>query len=400
MRSIPAALAMLDRFPILIHVYMLIGSLAIACLIPLYSSYVVTELGEPAWKLAVYIVGSTAITLFSNRYFGARIDAGARLKPILIFCSTLYMLNMGLQSTVPAYWMLLMGVPLMGVSGGVLSTMFSFGRLFAEQTNREPAKFNSHLRIAMSLGWMVGTPLAFTLYGMFGVSSIFPTAGVISICWLAMGIWIVPKSFTTHHPIKTSENGRIEPVPFALILACLPIFALTSANVIFVSAGPVFFIEEMGFPTATPGLAFSVKCFVEVLVIFVVVKPAQKLGQKNAMLFSALLGTLFFLLIVRVTEPSQIYLLCALEGLYYGINVGLGLTFIQAYAPHRPGIATASYTNAIFAGALVGNMMTGTVASITTFGNTIQFSALLTLLSAAILLVVRAPKPETSLQTS
>ncbi len=47
MRSIPAALAMLDRFPILIHVYMLIGSLAIACLIPLYSSYVVTELGEP-----------------------------------------------------------------------------------------------------------------------------------------------------------------------------------------------------------------------------------------------------------------------------------------------------------------------------------------------------------------
>lgn len=310
------------------------------------------------------------------------------------------MLNMGLQSTVPAYWMLLMGVPLMGVSGGVLSTMFSFGRLFAEQTNREPAKFNSHLRIAMSLGWMVGTPLAFTLYGMFGVSSIFPTAGVISICWLAMGIWIVPKSFTTHHPIKTSENGRIEPVPFALILACLPIFALTSANVIFVSAGPVFFIEEMGFPTATPGLAFSVKCFVEVLVIFVVVKPAQKLGQKNAMLFSALLGTLFFLLIVRVTEPSQIYLLCALEGLYYGINVGLGLTFIQAYAPHRPGIATASYTNAIFAGALVGNMMTGTVASITTFGNTIQFSALLTLLSAAILLVVRAPKPETSLQIS
>ncbi len=155
----------------------------------------------------------------------------------------------------------------------------------------------------------------------------------------------------------------------------------------------------MGFPTATPGLAFSVKCFVEVIAIFFVVKPAQKLGHKNAMLLSALLGTLFFLLIVRVTDPSQVYLLCALEGLYYGINVGIGLTFVQSYALHRPGIATAYYTNALFAGSLVGSMMTGTVASITTFENTLQFSAVLTLLSFAILLTVRAPKPETSLQT-
>lgn len=222
MRSVPAALAMLDRHPILIHAYMLIGSLAIACLIPLYSSYVVTELGEPAWKLAFFIACSTLITLFSNRYFGARIDAGARLKPILIFCSTLYVINMGLQSAVPTYWMLLLGIPLMGVSGGVLSTMYSFGRLFAEQTNRDTAKFNSHLRIAQALGWMIGTPVAFTLYGIFGVSSIFPTSGIISVFWLAMGLAIVPKGFTTHHLVKGNTNSPIEPVPFALILACLP----------------------------------------------------------------------------------------------------------------------------------------------------------------------------------
>ncbi|GHB31736.1 hypothetical protein GCM10007094_20560 [Pseudovibrio japonicus] len=399
MRSVPAALTMLDCFPILIHAYMLIGSLAIACLIPLYSSYVVTELGEPAWKLGFFIACSTLITLFSNRYFGARIDAGARLKPILMFCSALFGINMGLQSAVPTFWMLLLGIPLMGVSGGVLSTMYSFGRLFAEQTNRDTAKFNSHLRIAQALGWMIGTPVAFTLYGIFGVSSIFPTSGIISVLWLAMGLAIVPKSFTTHHPVKGNANDPIEPVPFALILACLPIFALTSANFIFVSAGPVFLIQEMGFPTATPGLAFSVKCFVEVIAIFLVVKPAQKLGHKNAMLFSALLGTLFFLLIVRVTDPSQVYLLCALEGFYYGINVGIGLTFVQSYALHRPGIATAYYTNALFAGSLVGSMMTGTVASVTTFGNTLQISALLTLLSFTILLIVRKPKPEASLQT-
>ncbi len=128
-------------------------------------------------------------------------------------------------------------------------------------------------------------------------------------------------------------------------------------------------------------------------------KACAKTGAQECNAAFSLLGTLFFLFIVRVTDPAQIYLLCALEGLYYGINVGIGLTFIQSYALHRPGIATAYYTNALFAGSLVGNMMTGTVASITTFGNTIQFSALLTLLSFAILLIVRAPKPEASLQT-
>ncbi len=400
MRSIPAALAMLDRFPFLMHLYMTVGNLSIACLIPLYSTYVVTELGEPAWKLAVYIVSCTVITLFANRVIGEHIDAGKRLKPILVACSLLYLLNMVLQSTTPTYWMLLAGIPLMGVSSGILSTMFAFSRLFAEQTGREPATFNAHMRIAQSIGWMIGTPLAFALYGVFGGSSIFPTAGICSLFWLTMSILIVPGSFKTHHKQKTDNTGAKEPVPLPLLLACIPIFALTSANTTFVSAGPVFFIEEMGFAEATPGLAFSVKCILEVLVIFFVVKPARKLGEKNALLLSALLGTLFCLLIVRATDPMHVYFLCALEGAYYGINVGLAVTFIQAYAPHRPGIATAYYTNALFAGVLAGNMTTGTIASITTFGNTIQLSAVFTLIAAIMLIVIRSPKQQTSLQTS
>jgi len=138
----------------------------------------------------------------------------------------------------------------------------------------------------------------------------------------------------------------------------------------------------------------------EVLVIFFVVKPARKLGEKIALVLSALLGPGFVLLSVRATDPTQVYLLCALEGTYYGINVGLAVTFIQAYAPHRPGVATAYYTNALFAGVLAGNMVTGTVASITSFGNTIQLSVLLTLASAVILMMIRAPKPQPSLQAS
>ncbi|SDR36267.1 MFS transporter [Pseudovibrio sp. Tun.PSC04-5.I4] len=400
MRQVPSSLALLDRFPFLVPLYLFVGALSISCLIPLYSSYVVTELGEPAWKLAVYIAGSTVITLFSNRYFGAKIDAGTALKPILLLCTALYTVNMGLQSAVPTYWMLLLGIPFMGVSGGTLSTTFSLGRLFAEQTNRDPARFNSHMRISMSLGWMIGTPIAFTLYGIYGINSIFPTAGGLAILWLIMGVVVVPNGFKTHHPIQKTQSKAIEPVPLPLLLACLPIFALTAANVTFVSAGPVFFIEEMGFPTATPGLAFSVKCLVEVFAIYLVVKPAQKFGDRNLMMLSALLGTLFFFMIVRVTDPTQVYLLCALEGLYYGINVGIGLTYIQSYAPHRPGIATAYYVNAIFAGGLVGNMITGTVASVTTFQNTIQLSAVTTMLAAAILLFIRPPNPQVALHPS
>lgn len=155
--GISPVLVMLDRYPFLVLGLLLMGAFTSSGAVPLAGLYVVEGLGEPPWKLSMVMIVQVSVTLLANRTFGRAIDRGVPIKILLvtsILCFTAGMLTL---ATFQVYWAYLAIVSvLLGVGAGALSVMYSFGRLFAEQTGRDVIKFNGFLRIQTSLGWMVG----------------------------------------------------------------------------------------------------------------------------------------------------------------------------------------------------------------------------------------------------
>ncbi|WP_208982184.1 MFS transporter [Pseudovibrio sp. JE062] len=401
MNPISGPLQRLDKFPILFFAVMFFGAFSIAFVIPLLSTYIIEELEEPAFNLALVIGGFSLVSLVTNRVFGGLIDAGNRVKPLLLINICAFTLHALIQIAAPSYvTLVILGIPLIGISAGALSTMYSTGRLFAEQTGRHPGTFNLHMRICLSLGWVFGPPVAFLLYGTYGFREIHLAAAASAFIWLTLCLLFIPATLKTHIKKQTQQNSAADTVPAMLLIACIPVFALSAANSIFFSAGPVYFIKEMGLPASVPGWAVATKSLFEVVIIYFAIKPTERIGERNMMLLSGLGALLFFATITSATSINQVLMLCIIEGMYYGICASVGITFIQNYARHKPGIATSYFVNAIFVGGLAGNILTGIVASYTSFQNTILSSVVLAALATLILLVIKPPQSEQIAQTS
>ncbi len=390
-QPVSSAIAFLDRYPFLVLALLLVGAFASSSAAPLAGLYVVEGLGEPPWKISMVAIVQICITLLTNRAFGRAIDRGVPVKLLLITSILCFASGMMILGAVQVYWVYLCIVSiLLGVGSGALSVMYSFGRLFAEQTNRDIAKFNGFLRMQTSLGWMVGPAASLSVFGAFGFAPTYYAIATVAAVWFAVCLLIVPAAFKTHHP------GRLKPgekVPFnvGLIMACIPVFFIGAANVVFVSAMPLYFSTELGLVASAAGFALTVKCFVEVVVIYFCASLIRKVGERKGMLIAAVLASIFFGLIYQASSLREVLVLGALDGMYYGIFAGISMTFVQNFAPEQPGVATSYYVSTLFVGGLIGNLLTGLVASAYDFQSTVLVAGGFALMGGVVLLMMGNP---------
>lgn len=385
-------LAVLDRYPFLVLGLLLMGAFTSSGAVPLAGLYVVEGLGEPPWKLSMVMIVQVSVTLLANRTFGRAIDRGVSIKILLvtsILCFTAGMLTL---ATFQVYWAYLAIVSvLLGVGAGALSVMYSFGRLFAEQTGRDVIRFNGFLRMQTSLGWMVGPAASLSFYAAFGFSATYYTIAGLAVIWFGICLLILPNAFKTHHPDSLSLGGKV-PFNVGLLLACVPVFFIAAGNVVFLSAMPLYFSTELGLLASSAGFALTVKCFVEVVMIYFCASLIKRTGERKGMLIAAVLGAVFFGLIYHATTLIDVLALAALDGIYYGIFAGISMTFVQNFATDQPGVATSYYVSTLFVGGLIGNLLTGVVASAFDFQTTVLMACGFAVVGAVVLAVMRDVK--------
>ena len=70
-----------------------------------------------------------------------------------------------------------------------------------------------------------------------------------------------------------------------------------------------------------------------------------------------------FFAIARVETVTHMIVVAALEGFYYGLFAGVGITFVQSFAGGRMGRATSMYVNSLFLGGAIGGVSMGFIAS-------------------------------------
>ncbi|MCP4318213.1 MAG: MFS transporter [Hyphomicrobiales bacterium] len=168
--------------------------------------------------------------------------------------------------------------------------------------------------------------------------------------------------------------------------SCL-FFSIT--NSLYLSAMPLFFIQEAGLPYFAPGLSMTTNCFVEVPAIFTATYLAKRWGERNVLYLAASIAVMTFLTIAEVKTVPQMVLTAAFEGLYYGQFAGVAITFVQSFSGGRIGRATSMYMNSLFLGGTIGGVAMGLVASAFDYRAVIFFSASCALCALATLFMFR-----------
>ncbi len=355
--------------------------------------HIVEDLHQPPWALTLYAAVSTLVTVGANRLCGERIDGGARISRLVSTANALRLLGAFVLVLPHGFPLLLVvAAPLLALGNTATSSLYSFGRLYAEREGLDTARINTRLRTMTSLGWMVGPALAFGAADRWGSAVVFAGVAVLSVLTLALGLLCLPRDFRKAPvaPQGSAASGDASEGPnVALWLAAGVCLLFAVSHVLCAAALPLFYISEAGLPTYAPGLSFAVKCFMEVVVLLTCRPLLQRIGARRCLLLSSLLGLLAYGVLSQTGSIPHLILGAAMEGIYYGLFAGVSPSFVQGFARGRIGRATSLYMNSLFVGGLLASALLGTLASLFDFRTAILSAMGMMIAAAALILATR-----------
>lgn len=364
---------------ILILALLLSGVFCNAAIIPYIGVYIVEILGEEPRMISLYALITLSLTLIINRQYGEWIDEGRRIAPLVLASIIAYTLAVSSILLLPNYWALIcIASPCLAVANAAVTTMYSFGRLFAERHGLNIQRYNSYLRAMTSLGWMIAPAVSFSMAGFFDSWAVFKLALTLCGLWALLWLLVMPKQFAQPFAAQ-SPPSMASGLPVKnpdLLLATGVCLTFAMAHSMSTSALPLFYIKEAGLPTFAPGLSLSIKTFVEIIAILFSPWIMTTIGTRNALRAAAMLAICAFAVLSQVTSLAGLVAGAALEGLYYGLFAAVGLSFVQDFANGRMARATSLYMNSLFLGGLIASPLMGLVAQYFSFAMAIKLSAI------------------------
>lgn len=381
----------LNREASLILVLLLVGTMSTASIVPFIGVYIVEGLGKDPWLISVYTAITVSLTLIVNRQFGQWIDDGAKVSNLVLASIIAFVVANLAIIAVQQYWVLVtIGSLCFSISNAATSTMYSYGRLYAEKNNLDTSRYNSYLRSMTSIGWMLAPALAFFVASRGNPIAVFYIALCLALLWVLIWHITISKEFTNPKVMGINDNGEGEGASFnkQLWLAAFVCLCFSLAHTLCMSALPLFYIQEAHLPTYAIGLSFSVKTFIEVGVILCTPWFIKCIGARKSLGVSAVIAVVAFSVLSQVTSMIQMVFGAALEGLYYGLFAGVGITYIQSFAKGKVASATSLYMNSLYLGGLVSGSSMGLIAQFYDFKMAIQLASIWIVAAMGVLFIM------------
>ena len=379
-----------NRQAALILLLHLSGVICNSMIIPFMAFYIVEGLGQEPWQISVYTAVALVLAFGINRQFGEWIDGGARIAPLVLLSIVSFVAACVVIVGVQQYWVLPVIASIgFSLSAGAMVTMLAFGRMFAEREELDTDKFNALLRASHSLGWMIGPAAAFVVADRFAPIDVFRLAIALAVVWGVLWYLVVPKDFAKPVEDRSQTNTGVDPLNRPLWYAAIACFFLALAHMLCTSALPLFYVQEAGLPTYAPGLSFSIKTFVEIIAILSVPRLMRQWGARNVLMATCVLAVISFLVLAQVATLPGLAIGAALEGLYYGIFAGVGISFVQSFAGGRVARATSFYVNSLIVGGLIAGPSMGLIAQFYDFRSAILLASLGAVAAFAMLFATR-----------
>lgn len=348
---------------------------------PLMSLFIIEGLQTPPVYLGVYMVAVTITGLIISQWLGGMADKGTSARKLFMVAVSGMVCALVTFANATAFWqVLLAGVLFLAMGNAAIPQMMTVARQWAgRQQNIDITSFNSRLRAAISFAWVGGPPLGYLLASGGEFSRSFYFAAACALVALIFAFKFIP-DYSAKKSQHSSEPAAAASLSFWLL--GLAIMLGSTGNIMYSSALPLYSITELGFAEHTPGLFMGVVALLEIPIMLYGAKLAKRYSKVSMLVVAFCCAIVFYLGVFFATQVWHLIALQVLNGLFYGIFAGIGLTVLQDQLPERIGFTSAFYTNAIKLGVMCGAGATGVIAQFHSF----RFASLGSMLAASLAL--------------
>ena len=331
---------------------------------PTLSIFLTDEVHARPAMVGFFFTGSAVIGILVSQFLAGRSDKRGDRKSLIVFCCLLGVLACTLFAWNRNYFVLLfVGVFLSSFGSTANPQMFALAREHADKTGREAVMFSSFLRAQVSLGWVIGPPLAYALAMGFSFTVMYLSAAVAFIVCGVM-VWLFLPSMQKELPLAT---GTVE-APRRNRRDTLLLFVICTlmwgSNSLYIINMPLFIINELHLPEKLAGVMMGTAAGLEIPTMLIAGYFAKRLGKRFLMRVAAVGGVCFYAGMLMAHSPVILLGLQLLNAIFIGILGGIGMLYFQDLMPGQAGSATTLYTNTSRVGWIIAGSVAGIVAEI------------------------------------
>ena len=346
-----------------------LSGIAGALLAPTLSLFLTTEVKvRPLWVGLFYTVNAI-VGIAVSFLLAKRSDTrGDRRKLILVCClmavgnCLLFAFNRDYLTLITA------GVLLSAIANTAMPQIFALAREYADSSAREGVMFSSVMRAQLSLAWVIGPPLSFTLALNYGFTVMFViAAATFAIC--ALLVWFTLPSVPRVAPVEPADTLIAAPsVPIAPVSAWrnpdvrrlfIASVLMWTCNTMYIIDMPLYITADLGLPENLAGLLMGTAAGLEIPAMLLAGYYVKRFGKRNMMLFAVVAGILFYAGLVVFKFKLALMVLQLFNAIFIGIIAGIGMLYFQDLMPGRPGAATTLFTNSISTGVILAGVLQG-----------------------------------------
>jgi SET family sugar efflux transporter-like MFS transporter len=342
---------------------------------------------RPLWVGLFYTVnalGGIVISFLLANYSDKKGDR----RRLLFYCTLLAVGNSLVFAFSRDYLLLIsIGVLLAAIGNASMPQLFALAREYADRSAREVVMFSSMMRATLSLAWVLGPPISFTLALNYGFTLMYLCAAAV-FAFGAIMVWFflpsVPRieqpvdQVVTHVSAWKNRDVRILFVASLLMWTC---------NIMYIIDMPLYITTELHLPEGLAGLLMGAAAGLEIPVMLVAGYCVKRTGKKRLMLCATVFAVLFYLGMILFPFKAALMILQLFNAIFIGIIAGIGMLYFQDLMPGRAGSATTLFTNSISTGAILAGVIQGSVVE--NFGHFQVYWVALGLAVMALLLMAR-----------
>jgi SET family sugar efflux transporter-like MFS transporter len=338
---------------------LLIAGIGTSAATPQLTLFLIRELNTPLPVAGLYYVTNLAAPL-AGFLIGRLSDRTPERLLWFRICALVGALGWIAMAAAHAVWLpFVISAVALSIGGGAMAQLFAACR---DELSRHPTKADNRvvamIRMAFTIGWMIGPVLGSWYGGVFGLRSLLvATAVCVFGQILPFGTQRVER-YQNPVPRPPSDRRQIDHMMPLLVFTAVCILAMTGDTIKF-GYLPIYMADELHVSDSTRGLVIGIQPLLELLLLPVVARLADRFGSLWVMTGGAAMGLAGNLAYATGTTVGILFLGQALTaGLWACVGV-LGVSIAQHLYPEGVGTASGVFLSAIPVGSAIGGTIGG-----------------------------------------
>jgi SET family sugar efflux transporter-like MFS transporter len=348
---------------------LLVGGVGVSSATPQLTLFLVRELHTPLPVAGLYYVTNLAAPL-AGYLVGRWSDRSHDRLLWFRVCAVLGALGWLAMAASTAVWMpFVISALVLSVAGGSMAQLFAACR---DELSRHPTRAENRviatIRMAFTTGWILG-PVFGSWFG--GVLGLRPLLVATAVCVFAQVIplgrqrverYDAPAGDTSAGDNSSGDissgRRRIDHMLPLLTFTAVCVLAMTGDTIKF-GYLPLYMADQLHVPDSVRGAVIGIQPLLELLLLPVVARIADRFGAMRAMTVGAVLGLAGNLAYALSTSVAGLFLGQALTAGLWSCVGALGVTIAQRLYPEGVGTASGIFLSTIPLGSAIGGTIGG-----------------------------------------